>query len=192
MNLPNFFLHLPSLLAQADTPDATPTPDSSPVFTSSMTINGQQATPEQIAQMKQYAMMGGLIGLVIGLIAVIAIWKVFTKAGKPGWASLIPIYNIIVLLEIAGRPLWWFILLLIPFVNFIILIIVMIDLAKSFGQGVGFGLGLVLLSPIFFLILGFGSSRYVGPGERRRGWLCTRHVPARHDVATWEKPTVLP
>lgn len=178
MNLSNLFLHLPSLLAQADTPDAAPTPDSSPVFTSSMTINGQQATPEQIAQMKQYAMMSGLIGLVIGLIAVIAVWKVFTKAGKPGWASLIPIYNIIVLLEIAGRPLWWFILLLIPFVNLIIVIIVMIDLAKSFGQGVGFGLGLVLLSPIFFLILGFGSSRYVGPGGNAGGYAPGTYPPA--------------
>ncbi len=167
MNLPALFLHLPFLLAQADTPTDTPADLTSPTATPAIfTINGQAATPEQMAQAKQYGMIGGLIGLVLGLILVIAVWKIFTKAGKPGWASIVPFYNYIVLLEIVGRPLWWFVLLLIPGVNLIILIILAIDLAKSFGYGVGFGLGLVLLSPIFLLILGFGSARYVGPGGR--------------------------
>ena len=113
--------------------------------------------------------VGGLIGLVFAVVMVIAMWKIYTKAGKPGWASIVPIYNFIVLLEIAGRPAWWFILLLIPFVNLVILILVMIDLAKSFGYGVGFAMGLIFLSPIFLLILGFGSARYVGPGGRLAG-----------------------
>lgn len=113
---------------------------------------------------------GGIIGIimmlvwlavVIGIIA--GIWKVFTKAGKPGWACLIPIYNTVVLLQIVGRPIWWIVLLLIPFVNFVILIIVSIDMAKSFGKGTGFGIGLALLGFIFYPMLGFGDAKYQGP-----------------------------
>ncbi len=100
-------------------------------------------------------------GLLIGLLMIIALWKIFTKAGEEGWKSIIPIYNTIVLLKIAGRPWWWILLLLIPFVNFIVLIVVMNDLSKAFGHGLGFTLGLIFLSPIFYLILGFGGSRYV-------------------------------
>jgi hypothetical protein len=76
---------------------------------------------------------------------------------------IIPIYNWYILCKIVGRPGWWVILLLIPFVNFIVGIVLCIDLAKSFGKGVGFGIGLVLLSVIFFPILGFGSAQYQGP-----------------------------
>ena len=101
-----------------------------------------------------------LIGLAILVFLIAGIWKVFTKAGQPGWACLIPIYNFIVLLKIAGRPMWWLILLLIPFVNFIVLIIVSIDIAKHFGKGAGYGLLLAFFGFIFYPILGFGSSRY--------------------------------
>ena len=88
----------------------------------------------------------------------------FTKAGQPGWAAIVPVYNLIVLLQIVGRPLWWILLMLIPLVNFVIAILVYIDLAKSFGKSTGFGIGLVFLSFIFFPILGFGDARYIGPG----------------------------
>ncbi len=108
--------------------------------------------------------IGGGLGLVIGLIMIIAMWKVFSKAGQPGWAAIIPIYNIYVLCKIAGRPGWWLLLMLIPFVNFIIAIIVCIDIAKNFGKGAGFGIGLALLGFIFFPILGFGSATYQGGG----------------------------
>src|SRR4030095_12401751 len=91
-----------------------------------------------------------------------AMWKVFTKAGQPGWASLIPIYNLYIWCKIVGRPGWWIILLLIPFVNIIVGIILCIDMAKSFGKGVGFGIGLALLGIIFWPILGFGSAQYQG------------------------------
>lgn len=101
------------------------------------------------------------IGIIVLVIA--GFWKTFVKAGKPGWAAIVPIYNIIVLLEIAGRPLWWIVLFLIPLVSLIALIIVSIDIAKSFGKGVGFGLGLGFLSFIFYPILGFGSAQYQGP-----------------------------
>ena len=94
------------------------------------------------------------------LLIVIGLWKVFVKAGKPGWASIVPIYNVIVLLEIAGKPLWWFILMLIPFVNFIVAIIVLIAVARNFGKGVGFALGMVFLPFIFIPMLGFGDAKY--------------------------------
>jgi hypothetical protein len=97
------------------------------------------------------------------VIYLAAGWVVFTKAGEEGWKSLIPIYNLYVLLRIVGRPGWWLILYLIPIVNVVIWIIVSIDLAKSFGKGVGFAIGLILLTPIFYLILAFGDATYRGP-----------------------------
>jgi hypothetical protein len=112
----------------------------------------------------------GLLFMVIWLVVVIAIiasvWKVFTKAGKPGWACIVPIYNVIVLLEIINRPLWWFLLLLIPLVNLIVAIIISIDVARAFGKETGFGLGLFFLGFIFYPILGFGDAQYQGPPAR--------------------------
>jgi hypothetical protein len=104
-----------------------------------------------------------LFYLAIIVVVIAGMWKVFTKAGQPGWAAIVPIYNIVILLKIVGRPVWWLVLLLIPFVNFVILILVSIDVAKSFGKGPGFGIGLWLLSFIFYPILGFGDAQYVGP-----------------------------
>ena len=104
-----------------------------------------------------------IVGLLIALLLIVAMWKVFTKAGQPGWASIIPIYNLYIWCKIVGRPGWWIILLLIPFVNIIVGIILCIDMAKSFGKGVGFGIGLALLGIIFWPILGFGSAQYQGP-----------------------------
>ena len=101
--------------------------------------------------------------LALAVLVIAAMWKVFTKAGQPGWAAIVPIYNFVVLLKIVGRPLWWVVLMLIPLVNIVIGIIVYLELAKSFGKGAGFGIGLLLLGVIFFPILGFGSARYLGP-----------------------------
>jgi hypothetical protein len=99
----------------------------------------------------------------IFLIVILAAWwRVFSKADQPGWAAIIPIYNVIVLMQIAGKPWWWIILLLIPIVNFIIIILVYIDLAKAFGKGTGFALGLIFLNPIFMLLLAFGDAEYQG------------------------------
>ena len=103
-----------------------------------------------------------IIYAAVIVLVIAGLWKTFTKAGEPGWAAIIPIYNYIVLLKIIGRPIWWIILLLIPFVNFVVLIIMMIDLAKAFGKGTGFGIGLVFLSFIFIPILGFGDAQYQG------------------------------
>ena len=104
-----------------------------------------------------------IIWLAVMILIIAACWKVFTKAGQPGWAAIIPIYNIYVWCKIVGRPGWWVILMIIPFVNFVVAIILSIDLAKSFGKGVGFGLGLAFLGVIFWPILGFGSAQYQGP-----------------------------
>jgi hypothetical protein len=107
--------------------------------------------------------VGGLIYLAIIVLIIAGMWKVFVKAGKPGWACLVPIYNLIVLLEIAGRPIWWVVLMLVPFVNFVVMIIIGIDIAKTFNKGTGFGLGLALLGFIFYPILGFGDAMYTKP-----------------------------
>jgi len=94
-------------------------------------------------------------------------WRVFEKAGKPGWAALIPIYNTIILLEIVGKPWWWLLLFLIPGVNIVIAIWMYNLLSISFGKGIGFTLGLIFLSPIFFPILAFSNAEYVGPAGSR-------------------------
>jgi hypothetical protein len=107
--------------------------------------------------------IGGLIYLAFMVLMVASLWKIYDKAGEPGWAAIVPIYNVVVLLKIVGRPIWWLLLLMIPFVNFIIAILVMIDLAKSFGQGAGYGLGLVFLPFIFSPMLAFGDASYRGP-----------------------------
>jgi hypothetical protein len=127
-------------------------------------------TPARLLAQVEYSTEGNppspvsmIFGLLIALLLIVAMWKVFTKAGQPGWASIIPIYNLYIWCKIVGRPWWWILLMLIPFVNFIVAIILCIDLAKSFGKGVGFGIGLALLGIIFFPILGFGSAQYQGP-----------------------------
>lgn len=106
--------------------------------------------------------LSGLIGLVFAIAVVAALWMVFTKAGKPGWYAIIPILNTITIIQIAGKPWWWVIGLIIPIVNIVVLVIVMLELAKAFGKGIGFAIGLILLAPIFLMILGFGSSQYRG------------------------------
>lgn len=98
--------------------------------------------------------------LVIAVIMIIANWKVFTKAGKPGWASIIPLYNMYVMFEIAGMNGWMFLLTFIPIVNIIIQIMLYLNLAKKFGKSTGFAIGLILLNPIFLLMLAFGNAEY--------------------------------
>ena len=100
------------------------------------------------------------------LVAIIAgVWKTFVKANQPGWASIVPFYNMYIMLVIAGKPGWWIILMLIPIVNLIVGIIASIAVAQKFGKGTGFGIGLALLGFIFYPILGFGSAKYMGAGE---------------------------
>ena len=105
-----------------------------------------------------------LVYLAIYIVEVVGMWRAFEKAGKPGWAAIIPFYNFYIMCKIAGRPGWWWVLLLIPLVNIVIWFIVSIDAAKAFGKTAGFGVGLALLGFIFWPILGFGDATYVGPG----------------------------
>jgi ABC-type sulfate transport system permease subunit len=110
---------------------------------------------------------GGAAVLVLVLLYVAAIvvviaglWKMFEKANQPGWGALIPIYNVILLLKIAGKPVWWIVLMFIPFVNIVVGILVPLAVARNFGRGAGFGVGLIFLPFIFYPILGFGQAQY--------------------------------
>lgn len=110
---------------------------------------------------------GSFFGLVVQLLVIAffawVFWRIFEKAGKPGWAAIIPIYNVIVLLEIVGRPVWWVLLLLVPVVNVVIGFLLALDLSRSFGHDLAFALGLFFLGFIFYPVLAFGSDTYRGP-----------------------------
>ena len=107
-----------------------------------------------------------VIYLAVIIIVLAGLWKTYEKAGHPGWAAIIPIYNIWILLKIVGRPGWWLVLFFIPFVNFIVGLVVLWDLCKAFNKSAGWFFGLWLLSFIFFPMLGFGSSQYGGVPAR--------------------------
>ena len=103
-----------------------------------------------------------LVYFALIILWIVGMWKMFDKAGKPGWAAIIPIYNIIVMLDVAGKPIWWILLLCIPVVNFVIAILMMLAVAERFGKGGGFAVGLILLPFIFVPMLGFGDATYQG------------------------------
>src|ERR1051325_9185522 len=103
-----------------------------------------------------------LIWLAIIVVVIAGLWKTFEKAGHPGWAAIIPIYNVYILCLIAGKPGWWVILFLIPIVSFVMSLLVNLDVAKNFGKGAGFGIGLWLLPFVFYPILGFGDAQDIG------------------------------
>ena len=117
-----------------------------------------------------FSIFGNLTLVVVilawAVVEIIGMWRVFEKAGKPGWGAIIPFYNVYLLCKIAGRPGWWWALGLIPLVGgiiwFVLSAIVSLDIARNFGKGAGFGVGLWLLGFIFYPILGFGDATYVG------------------------------
>src|SRR5664279_193365 len=111
-----------------------------------------------------------LFDLVLYVVFALGMYGTFQKAGQPGWAAFVPIYNFIIMLKVAGRPVawaWFLLLVIIPFIGSIALlvigIIVLNDVSKSFGHGAGFTVGLVLLGPIFWYVLWLGKSQYRGP-----------------------------
>ncbi len=104
-----------------------------------------------------------VIELTLLALILVSWWVMFTRAGKPGWAAIIPIYNAIVILEIIGKPIWWIIFLFIPCVNIIFSILVNVELAEVFGNGTGFAVGLILLPFIFIPMLASGDAKYQGP-----------------------------
>lgn len=101
-----------------------------------------------------------VLAFVVMMMA--SLWVVYTKAGKPGWAAIVPVYNIIVKLQIVGRPLWWILLMFVPLVNIVVWIVISIDLAKSFGKDAGYGVALALLPFIFYPMLAFGDATFRG------------------------------
>jgi hypothetical protein len=106
---------------------------------------------------------------IIGFYVYVG-WKLFEKAGQPGWACIIPIYSTIVTLRIVGKPWWWLLLFFIPGVNIVFLIWMLNMLSKSFGKDEGFTVGLVLLGFIFYPILALGDARYLGPFGDPAAW----------------------
>lgn len=122
--------------------------------------------------MAMEALMGfvatySIVLLVFVVLTVVGNWKVFEKAGKPGWAAIVPIYNTVVLYQVSGLNPWLLLLYLVPFVNYIAMFVLSImlagKLAKAFGKGTGFAVGIFFLQPVFTLILGFGDAKYEGP-----------------------------
>lgn len=101
-----------------------------------------------------------VISLAIGIFSIITMWKVFAKAGKPGWASLIPIYNLVVLFQVSGMSPWYILLMCIPIANLVVAILLNVKLAEKFGKTGGFAVGLIFLNVIFMAILAFGDAEY--------------------------------
>ncbi len=104
----------------------------------------------------------GLLSLLLAVPAVAALAEILAKAGQPGWAALVPIYDVLVLLRVIGRPWWWLLLLFIPVANVVPFLFICLDLARAFGKGRLFGVGILVLAPAFQLVLAFGDARYVG------------------------------
>ena len=117
-------------------------------------------------------LLGGafwLFSLLWLILILVAGWKMYVKGGQHGWVSLIPIINMLGLLKIVHRPWWWLLLMLIPFVNLVVAVIIALDLAKAFGHGIGMALLLIFLTPIGYLVLGFGGSQYQLQDDRLFG-----------------------
>ena len=119
-------------------------------------------------------MIGSIIYLAIVVIVIAGMWKTFEKAGQPGWGCIIPIYNIYLMTKIAAKPAWWVIMFFIPLVNIVFAIMLYNEIAKKFGQGIGFTIGLILLPFVFFPILGFGDYTYqnevIFRSHNKKGW----------------------
>lgn len=125
-----------------------------------------------LTQAQQSGDAGGIIALfffmiflcLLVILPIASIWQIFVKAGQPGWAALVPIYNLVIMLKIVQRPIWWLALFFVPFVNFVMPLILMYDLARVFGKGIGFTIGLILLGPVFLALLAFGEAQYLSAG----------------------------
>jgi hypothetical protein len=128
------------------------------------------AQPDSLPPELGFFMIGAfgvlaLIFLAAMVLMAIAQWKIFEKAGQPGWACLIPVYNVVVLLRIAERPEWWLLLMFVPLVNIGVAVLISLDLARRFGKEEVFAVGLVLLPFVFYPILGFGDAQYAPEGR---------------------------
>ena len=126
-----------------------------------------------------------LLILACAVMAIIGLWKIFAKAGRNGWESLVPGHNTFVLCEIVGRPTWWVLLTFVPFANLVIMVILSLDIAKVFGKSVGFGVLNIFFPAVMFPILGFGQAQYLGPVAGEAGYgPAPQPQPAAAPVAT--------
>lgn len=129
-----------------------------------MTYSYYYGEPSMFSMMSwAYAAMIYFASLVFSILAIIGLWKMFKKAGEPGWCAIIPFVNVYKLFKIAWGSGWLFLLCFIPIVNIVMGIMVSIKLARAFGKGTGFAVGLIFLPSIFYMILGFGDAVYYGP-----------------------------
>lgn len=103
-----------------------------------------------------------LIALLIVAFMIASMWKIFTKAGEPGWAAIVPIYNVLVLAKISGKDWWWGLLTFIPCVGTVISIIMTVGMARNFGKDIGYAIGIILLPFIFLPMLAFGGATFTG------------------------------
>jgi hypothetical protein len=104
-----------------------------------------------------------ILSVFVGLVLTASVWRIFSKADEPGWASIVPIYNIYVLHKICGKPAWWIILYFVPIANLIVTVSVSIALAQKFGKETGYGIGLAFLGFIFYPLLAFTDAQYEKP-----------------------------
>lgn len=129
------------------------------------TMTDPQQTAAANAASAVTLLMVILLVTAVLVVTIVGLWKVYRKAGRPGWAAIVPIYSQWVLAEIAGKPGWWALLQFIPIVNIVITLLIALGVARNFGKGPAFGvIGLLLFSVIGYLILGFGSATYRGNG----------------------------
>ena len=124
-----------------------------------------------------------LLSLVLNILMIAGQWAAFDKAGQPGWAAIIPIYNLIVWAEIAKKEAWWGLLLMVPIANLVFMFMLNIEVAKQFGKDVGYGVGLTLLPFVFWPMLGFGKSRYGG-----NAYVPVRQPPSGGGGGPWGQP----
>lgn len=124
---------------------------------------------EYFGWLLEYILIDSILSLIIAINILLAVgsWYMFEKAGKPGWAILVPVYNIIVLLEIAKKPTWWIAMFFLPIANIVFMIMTFNGISKNFGKDSGFTVGLVFLNSIFFAVLGYGDAKYLPEIARR-------------------------
>lgn len=109
-----------------------------------------------------YALVCSVLGLLLGAIGIVSMWLIFEKAGQPGWAALIPFYNMYVLFKITWKSGWFFLFLFVPLANIVFGILTMVKLGTAFCKSSGFKVGLALLNLFFMIVLAFDNSYYVG------------------------------
>lgn len=133
-------------------------------FVTTTTTSTSNIDPQAMQAMLVFFGVIWLIAIVVAIVSLVFMWKMFTKAGKPGWAAIVPIYNQVVTLQIIGRPVWWVVLMFIPFVNLWIWVVVLADLAKAYSRSVGFSVVLFFFTVIGYGVLAFSKkSIYRGP-----------------------------